>query len=94
MKSWGMSAHDHSSLGLVRGGMCEAEVQVSNKPKFRVGQVVAYRAEDGSWEYDRIAELRPAAEKEWNETAWLKQQTTRIETRHLRALTKREAGQS
>jgi hypothetical protein len=63
------------------------------KAKFKVGQVVAYRAEDSSWEYDRITDIRPESE-DWFESAWLKQQCTRIETRHLRPLRARERGSS
>jgi hypothetical protein len=63
------------------------------KRKFKVGQVVAFRDVDGKWEYDRISEIRPYAEKAWNESAWMDRGTQRIETRHLRQLTKREAGQ-
>jgi hypothetical protein len=64
----------------------------SKRAKFHVGQVVAFRDVDGKWEYDRIAEIRHASPKAWNESAWLDRGTQRIETRHLRALTKRERG--
>jgi hypothetical protein len=39
--------------------------------KLHVGQIVAYRTYDGKWEYDKIDSIRPAAEKEWNESVWL-----------------------
>jgi hypothetical protein len=65
---------------------------MAGKPKFRVGQVVAYRMPDGAWDYDRILSIRPAAPKEWNESAYLSRSDLRLDTRNLRLLTKREAG--
>ena len=59
--------------------------------KFAIGQVVAYRADDGGWEYDRIARIRPRND-DFYETAWLARESTRIGTKHLRPLTRREAG--
>jgi hypothetical protein len=65
---------------------------VKRKPKFRVGQVVAYRADRGQWEYDRIGQIRLAGDHWDTETAWLVMNTARIETKYLRTLTDRERG--
>jgi hypothetical protein len=62
------------------------------QPKFRIGQVVAYRSTDGKWEYDRIGSIRPAGRIYSYDSAWLVMNTARIELKYLRPLTKRECG--
>jgi len=62
------------------------------KPRFRVGQVVAFRGDFGEWTYDRIGSLRPHGRIYARDTAFLALSTARIEARYLRKLTKRERG--
>jgi hypothetical protein len=57
----------------------------NRKPKFRVGQVVAFRHTDSSWSYDEIESIRFD-----DATAWLRGYTQRMKLEYLRPLTKRE----
>ncbi len=65
---------------------------MSRTPKFRVGQVVAYREPDGGWDYDRILNIPPLAPKEWNESAYLARSGLRLDIQYLRPLSAREIG--
>jgi hypothetical protein len=69
--------------------MTQANRKPKRKVKFHKGQVVAYRAEMGQWEYDRIGDF---VNRGGIQTAWLVMNTARIELRYLRPLTKREIG--
>ncbi len=61
-------------------------------PRFKVGQVVAYRSTNGKWEYDRIGSIRLAGRIYAYNSAWLVMNTARLELKHLRPLTARECG--
>ncbi len=53
----------------------------------KVGQVVAFRHTDGTWNYDQIESIRHD-----DGTAWMKGHTIRLKLKYLRELTDREIG--
>ena len=61
------------------------------KPRFRKGQVVAFRGADGHWGHDRIASINPPG-RPYENTAWMLRSCCRMRLKNLRPLTARECG--